>query len=123
MKSNTFTQVDKDNLNKALGACAVVQRTYGKQVADLKQVVKIFIKVLDGFEPEQVVQAIKQWLMQSPEFPTPSDILKILKPQPIYDKNVYMNLKNKIKNFEFISITEKEYIESYERYVVNSIKQ
>jgi hypothetical protein len=121
VKSNTFTQIDKEKLSRALGACAAVQRTYGKQVSDLEAVVKVFIKVLDGYEPKEIMQAIKKWLTISPEFPTPSDILKILDPQPIYDKTVYISIKNKLKNGEFLMQREEDYIRKYESNVINSI--
>jgi len=79
-----------NQLASALGACLLVQRTYGKQGADIDKITKIFLRVLSDYEPKAVIQAIKRWLQESPEFPTPSDIVKMLNPTQKFDKELYI---------------------------------
>ena len=116
-----FTPENKEQLNKALGACLAVQRTYGKQAGDFDKVVQVFIKVLEGYEPEKIMQAIKKWVMVSPEFPTPADILGILNPQPKFDYAVYNRLCDKQKRGEQMQYQENEYIKAYERNAINGL--
>jgi hypothetical protein len=97
----------------------MVQRTYGKQAENMDMVTKIFTRVLDRYEPELVIQAVKQWIMDSPEFPTPSDIKQILSPTKTYDKTIYIGLKDKNKSGGYLTEYEWEYINGYETSEIN----
>lgn len=110
-----YSDVDKSNLNHALGACLATQRTYGKQAGDFDKVVSVFIKVLNNYEPQKVITAIKEWILKSPEFPTPADIMGILNPQPKFDYAVYTSLCNRLKAGDRLDFTEKNYIKAYEQ--------
>ena len=116
-KSNlvVYTPEQKDTLNHALGACLVTQRTYGKQATDMEKALKVFIRVLSDYEPEKVIQAIKKWLLTSPDFPTPADILNILNPQPKFDYAVYNALNDRLKRGEKLDYSQMEYIKAYEK--------
>lgn len=93
----------------------MVQRTYGKQGEDIDKITKIFLKVLDGYEPGEVIDAVRLWIIKSPEFPAPSDILSILRPQQKFDYAVYSALQNAKRSGERLSAAEWEYIRRYEK--------
>ena len=84
-----YTIAEKESLTKAIGACLAVQRTYGKQAGDTDLVVGIFIRVLNAYSSQDVIQAIKQWILESSEFPTPADIKRILDGKPKMSDAVY----------------------------------
>jgi len=58
--------------------CFELQRTYGRSVADVQVIAKGFMKILSDYKPDEVVKGIRSWILQSPELPTPSDIVKII---------------------------------------------
>lgn len=76
--SVVHTDTDKSKINHALGICLLTQRTYGKQASDMEKLVAAYIRILSDYTSEQIVSAIKSWLLKSPEFPTPSDIKRVI---------------------------------------------
>lgn len=101
-------------LIKALEACAMIQRTYGKQ-AEFEKAAPVFLRVLSAYPPAKVIDAVGQWLLKSQEFPTIADILQILNPQPTFEKPIYIKLLDKAKN-DGARMNEAEwnYIKQYE---------
>lgn len=120
LSENKFTSLDVLALSAELGASLVSQRTYGKQGEDIKVLTKVFLEDLKAYEPVKVMQAIKQWRMISPEFPTPADINAILAPQPKFDKNVYYSLNERLKRGDKLSFGEMNYIRKYEQNITNT---
>jgi hypothetical protein len=113
---------DKQKLIAALGACQLTQRTYGKQAKDLGKIAKVFIKVLEHYDPNLVICAIKKWICESAEFPTPADIEGILNPQPRYISCVYQRLSDKAKNNPAaMESVEWEYIRKFEEDAMKGI--
>jgi len=98
-----------------LAACAIVQRTYGKQGEDLEVAAKIWSKDLQGWAGEDIAEAMEYWRMKSQEFPTPADIIAILERQPKMDGAVYREFLNRRKNGDVLTQSQKNYIENYER--------
>lgn len=118
--ASLFAGDDVVKLSKALGACLLVQRTYGKQGSDIEKITNVFLKILSGFEPERVIDAVKEWVETSSEFPTPADILQILNPKPKFEYAVYQRLAHKAK-VDGVSMTSDEwsYLRGYERLVIS----
>jgi hypothetical protein len=98
----------------------IAQRTYGKQGGDIAVLADIFLTDLQGYEPDKVLQAIRQWRRTSPEFPTPADIEAILNPKPKFDSFLYQRLLKKSQTSgEFMMPSEWEYIKKYEKHKLN----
>ena len=115
-----YSPTEKGDIIAQLGACLAVQRTYGKQAADIQVVAKIFIDDLKDFSANEVVEAISKWRKTSPEFPTPADIINLLNPKPTFDKSVYLSLikrKGEVhrysKEYDYIKAYEKNEVEKY----------
>jgi hypothetical protein len=85
-----FNGGDVVTLSKALATCLLSQRTYGKQGSDLKALTEIFLEDLKEYEPEKVMNAITQWRRTEAEFPTPSDIRKIIENNQPVPVEVYI---------------------------------
>ena len=128
MKDTELTQAkfepqDILKLSKALAACQLVQRTYGKQASDLDKVAEIFARVLADYEPSAVIAAIKRWLQESPEFPTPSDIVKMLNPAKKYDKELYIKFSQQYAKGEITEFSKGyEYMKAYEKQQMENVK-
>lgn len=99
----------------------MVQRTYGKQAENHGAAVDIFVKVMKAYEPARVIQAIKQWILTSPEYPTPADIIGILDPKPKLDRVVYMAISDRLKRGDKITGQEREYLKLYESDVMKGL--
>ena len=128
LKENTelakFNDKDVVSLSKALAACQLVQRTYGKQAGDLDKVAKIFARVLAEYDPQQVIEAIKRWLQESPEFPTPSDIVKMLDPAKKFDKELYIKFSQQYAKGEITEFSQGyEYMKEYEKHKLQEYKK
>lgn len=110
-----FTEDQRRAMVSELAACQLVQRTYGKQAAELPAVVKVFMSDLAEYSPEDVIAAIAKWRLTKPEFPTPADIRKLLNPEPVFDYAVYSRLVAKAKA-DGASMSDREwrYIREYE---------
>lgn len=115
----SYSQEDKAELLDVLGACLVVQKTYGKQGADLQSTYAVFLKVLNKYPMQKIVEAVTKWLEVGTEFPTPADIIKLLDPTPKFDKSVYISLNKRRGDFTQYS-WEYDYLKAYE---ANEIKK
>jgi hypothetical protein len=76
LRENREAQTQLDAL---LLGCFTVQRIYGKEPDSLVAVNQVFHNVLGGLPGEQVVRAFQLWMQRSQEFPTPADIVGIVK--------------------------------------------
>lgn len=116
-----YSREDKQKITSALGVCLLAQRTYGKQASDIAKMGEIYARVLNEYQPEKVILAIKEWLLQSPEFPTPCDIKNILEPKPQFSKEVYISIEERRKRGEFISDEEVRYQRKYRNEMMKGI--
>lgn len=112
--TNKFTGDDVVKLSKALSACQLVQRTYGKQADDIGKITEVFVRILKEYEPDQVIEAVKEWVTTSAEFPTPSDIANILSPKPRFDYAVYQSLQEQKRSGATLSDLQWKYLREYE---------
>lgn len=106
-------------LSKALSACQLVQRTYGKQADDIGIITEIFVRVLRHHNPKDVIDVIRKWIIESPEFPTPSDIENMLNPRPKYNYAIYQRIAHKFKK-DSANMTDSEwsYLRKYEKHIM-----
>lgn len=109
-----YTAEKKEGIGKVLGACFLVQRTYGAQAVDIAAKADIFCYVLRDYSPEKVKAALEKWILEYDDFPTPASIKKIIDPEPLMDGSVYRELVNKKKRGDFISDKEQRYMKTYQ---------
>lgn len=62
-----------------LAGCFLLQKVYGKRPENILAVNQLFHTLLGKYESAQVLRAFELWLERSPEFPTPADIVGIIK--------------------------------------------
>ncbi len=53
-------------------------KTYGKEPESLKSIISLFNETLADYGFEEINQAMTEHVKQSPEFPTPHDIVKLI---------------------------------------------
>lgn len=76
----------------------LVQHTYGKQVSDIESMISIFVGDLSEYEPTEIIAAVRKWRRTESTFPTPADIINILKGGEIMDIEIYKRAKNIMNN-------------------------
>lgn len=113
-----YSQDDKTEIANQLAICLATQRTYGKQAADLAPVVRAFLDDLKEFPANKIAEAIAKWRKTSPEFPTPADIIALLKPPVKFDRSVYVTLNKRIGE---LSRQELAYVRAYENNILQTI--
>ena len=76
----SFSWEDRKELTKALAITFSLQRQYGKSPQELENLVEGFCWILRDFTMQQILESIAEFISKNPEIPTPSDLLKILRP-------------------------------------------
>lgn len=66
-------------IKTSLISCYLALNVYGKTPEDLPAIYKVFDLVLEGVQPDIIQLAFVQWLRDSSDMPTPSDIYKLCK--------------------------------------------
>lgn len=121
VSAKQFTPEEIGSLGIQLGACLVVQRTYGKQGGDIEAMTRVFAKDLEKFPAVRVIKALEQWRLKSPEFPTPADICNLLNPTPVWSAAVFQELVERRKKGEVMSYSEEEYIKGYRKHAISGV--
>jgi hypothetical protein len=113
---------DKNLLAQALGQVCTVQRAYGKTAADLPVMVNGFSWALRSYPVKRVIEALGEFMLQSPNIPTPFEIRQIIDPPKaafVPDKPYYVRLQ-KLKSEQgkyALNDDEEEYIRRYEEHI------
>lgn len=88
----------KDKLDELLGACLALQKLYGRDVANSETIIRLFHKLLAEYPGDKVLLAFETWMERSQEFPTPADIIGLIR----------RNGRPPIKESDVIAIRRKE---------------
>lgn len=73
------------------------------------------MQTLAEHRPEDVVDAIRAWLLKSQNFPTPADIVGILNPDNASNRDVYQRIVSTMRTSpESLRQWEWNYITRYE---------
>lgn len=97
----------------------MVLKTYGKFI-EIDQVTSIFIRVLDKYDPEQVIAAVDTHMANEHEFPTPVDITNIIENRTggrdRFNHTIYSQICKKSERGDVVSYAEREYKTRYEEF-------
>lgn len=85
-------------MDKLLLACVSVQKLYGRSVENTDVVSEVFHRMLARHTSGKVVKAFETWLERSQEFPTPADIVGLIK----------RNGRSPIKESDVIAVRKKD---------------
>lgn len=86
-------------MDELIAGCFALQKLYGKAPESMETVVLLFHTILSKHSAEKVIKAFQTWLERSQEFPTPADIIGLIK----------RNGKPPLSESQFIAISRKEY--------------
>lgn len=91
------SEQSRDRLDELLGGCFALQKLYGREVANTGTVIALFQKILCQYPAEKVIRAFEIWLERSQEFPTPADIINLIKRngRPPLSKERYIAISKK----------------------------
>jgi hypothetical protein len=88
----------KHKLDEMLGACLALQKLYGRDVANAGTIIDLFQRMMANYPADKVIRAFELWMERSQEFPTPADIVSLIK----------RNGKPPLKESDIIAIRKKE---------------
>lgn len=91
-----------------------LQKLYGRDVANTATVIELFHKILGKYPAEKVIRAFEIWLERSQEFPTPADIIGLIKRngKPPLSKERYISISK--KDGEDRTRDDWQYLREYE---------
>lgn len=126
-KSTPWKPEEKKSLAIVIGQAFDMQKQFGKTTGQLENIVNGFCWIMEPYPVEIVMRAFAQYIRERSDMPTPSDLVKIIDPQPpkpIYDKSLYITLK---KIFDEqgpfgLQTDEIEYIKCYEEQAIRASK-
>lgn len=87
-------QLRLDNL---LLACFSVQKMYGRQPENIEVINQVFHNILGKYPSGIALKAFEVWMERSQEFPTPADIVNLIKRngKPPLSKEIYIAINRK----------------------------
>lgn len=87
----------QNKLDEMLVACLTLQKLYGRDVANTETVIELFQKIMGKYPADKVIRAFEIWMERSQEFPTPSDIVNLIKRngRPPLSKERYIAISKK----------------------------
>ena len=88
-------------VDELLGACLALQKLYGRDVANAGTIIDVFQNMMAKYPADKVIRAFEAWMERSQEFPTPADIINLIK----------RNGKPPLKESDIIAIRKKEVCE------------
>lgn len=88
----------KAKLDNYLLGCFTLQKLYGREPESYKAINGLFHTILASQPAEKVTKAFESWLERSQEFPTPADIINLIK----------RNGKPPLSEAQFIAISRKD---------------
>lgn len=116
---------DKATLALVLGQLFDAQKLYGKEPGQLRNAVELFSWVLADYPIERIVWGVGQYLKTRNDIPAPSDIVKIIDPEPPkkeWDKSFYIRLQQIFRDQGPYGLNKEEfeYIRGYEENVLRT---
>jgi hypothetical protein len=97
-----------------LAGCFLLQKIYGKQPENILAINQLFHTLLGKYESAHVVRAFELWLERSQEFPTPADIIGLIKrkgKQPL-SRETYIAISK--KDPELRDASDWQFLREYE---------
>lgn len=112
-----MTGEDKARLAIALSQVCALQQAYGKTRAELETLVDGFCWAMEGYSMESIINALQHWVrgLRKTTIPTPADLLNIIDPpkEPL-TACVYMEIKKRSREGEYIYPKERDYCDAFE---------
>jgi hypothetical protein len=98
-----------------LGRVCALQKQYGRTDAELQTLVEGFCWILSDYPMDSILMALKHYVMTKADIPTPADLRNIIDPPPLpLSGAVYIDIKKRGREDQFITRDEKEYCRKYE---------
>lgn len=96
-------------------ACFSVQKLYGKQPENIEIINQVFQNVLGRFQATKVIKAFEKWMERSQEFPTPADIVNLIKRngRPPLSEALFVTISK--KDYEDRTEGERQYMRDFQQ--------
>ena len=104
----------KARLDRMMMGCFAVQKLYGRDTGNAETITEMFHAMLGKYPAAHCIRALELWLERSQEFPTPADIIGIIKrkgKQPL-SKETYIAISR--KDGELRDASDWQFLREYE---------
>lgn len=101
-------------LNSYLLGCFSVQKMYGREPESMGAVTQVFHSVLGKYPARNTLRAFELWMERSPEFPTPADIIGLIKRNGLPPLSQAMYIAISKKDGEDRTTADWQYMRDYE---------
>ena len=104
----------QSKLDRLILGCYTVQKLYGRDPGSIESVNEVFHSTLSRFPAEYVLKAFTIWIERSQEFPTPADIITLIKRKgkPPLSREIYVGISK--KDGEDRTAEDWQYMRDYE---------
>jgi hypothetical protein len=104
----------QDRLDGLIAGCFVIQKLYGRQPENIEVINQTFHSVLGKYPSDAVMRSFELWLERSQEFPTPADIVGLIKRngKPPLSQAMYVAIQK--KSGEDRTPADWQYLREYE---------
>lgn len=107
----------------ALGQVCELQKRYGKTANNLETLVSGFLWLLEGIPINEILAAMKSYVLAKNDIPTPSDLLNIITPSKQVwrpDWAAYIAMKKRIHEHGYYPYSdEREFLRRCDQYAVD----
>lgn len=105
---------NKAKLDRMMMGCFAVQKLYGRDLGNAGVITEMFHAMLGKYPATHVVRAFELWLERSQEFPTPADIIGIIKRKgkPPLSRETYIAISKKAA--ELRDASDWQFLREYE---------
>lgn len=106
---------DKEALTNAMSRVCALQKQYGKTAAELEVLVEGFSWALEGYSIEEILAALKTYILAHNDIPAPADLMRIIDPPvPELDTTTYIALKKRSEQGAYVTREERGFMRAYE---------
>ena len=102
--AGNWTNEEKTHIAKTFGVLVAIQKSYGNDI-DIKSTLRAWQVVLGDYPAGQLISAMQEWVKRHRDMPTPSDMIKLMNPEP-----------TRITQTEFIHAKEQWKLEGFPNY-------
>lgn len=87
----------QNRLDELLGACLALQKLYGRDVDNSDVIIELFQRMMSKYSGDKVIKSFETWMERSQEFPTPADIIGLIKRggKPPLSESMFIQISKK----------------------------
>lgn len=107
----------------ALAQVCELQKQYGKAAANLEVLVGGFLWLLAGIPMQEILGAMRSYVLKKNDIPTPAELLNIINPPaPVLSGAAYIGLRKKLADDVYLTPDDRAFIRAYEKQETDKLR-